>query len=68
MSVSIPVFVTMSVDQAPTHFVFPGLGNCGKVNKDSDAIVAISKQRYDANGGANCDQVRRLDPPLFTQL
>lgn len=33
-----------------------GLGNCGKWNKDSDAIVAISKRRYDANGGGNCDQ------------
>jgi len=33
-----------------------GLGNCGQWNVDSDAIVAISKQRYDANGGANCEQ------------
>ncbi|KAF9465753.1 RlpA-like double-psi beta-barrel-protein domain-containing protein-containing protein [Collybia nuda] len=33
-----------------------GLGNCGKWNVDSDPIVAISKKRYDANGGANCDQ------------
>ncbi|RDB15327.1 hypothetical protein Hypma_004772 [Hypsizygus marmoreus] len=33
-----------------------GLGNCGKVNKDSDAIVAIAKSRYNANGGGNCDQ------------
>ncbi|GLB45479.1 hypothetical protein LshimejAT787_2300390 [Lyophyllum shimeji] len=33
-----------------------GQGNCGQWNKDSDAIVAISKKRYDASGGANCDQ------------
>jgi len=33
-----------------------GLGNCGKWNANSDAIVAISTSRYNANGGANCDQ------------
>jgi len=33
-----------------------GLGNCGKVNKDSDLIVAISKSLYDSNHGTNCDQ------------
>ncbi|KAH0586537.1 hypothetical protein J132_08247 [Termitomyces sp. J132] len=33
-----------------------GLGNCGYINKDSDPIVAIAKSRYDANGGANCNQ------------
>ena len=33
-----------------------GLGNCGKWNKDSDAIVAIPKSLYDKNGGSNCDQ------------
>ncbi|KAG5652819.1 hypothetical protein H0H81_003535 [Sphagnurus paluster] len=28
----------------------------GRVNKDSDPIVAISIQRYNSNGGSNCDQ------------
>ncbi|KAF7767924.1 hypothetical protein Agabi119p4_7167 [Agaricus bisporus var. burnettii] len=33
-----------------------GLGNCGKWNKDSDYIVAISKDLYDNNKASNCDQ------------
>ncbi|KAJ6525280.1 RlpA-like double-psi beta-barrel-protein domain-containing protein-containing protein [Mycena vulgaris] len=33
-----------------------GQGNCGYWDSDSSPIVAISKARYDANGGANCNQ------------
>ncbi|KAJ7069660.1 RlpA-like double-psi beta-barrel-protein domain-containing protein-containing protein [Mycena amicta] len=31
-------------------------GNCGYWDKDSSPVVAISKQRYDDNNGANCNQ------------
>ncbi|KAJ6621843.1 RlpA-like double-psi beta-barrel-protein domain-containing protein-containing protein [Mycena sp. CBHHK59/15] len=33
-----------------------GWGNCGYHDVNSSPIVAISKARYDANGGANCNQ------------
>ncbi|KAJ3533531.1 hypothetical protein NMY22_g7297 [Coprinellus aureogranulatus] len=33
-----------------------GLGNCGKVSKDSEPVVAIGKKLYDQNGGSNCGQ------------
>ncbi|KAJ6585186.1 RlpA-like double-psi beta-barrel-protein domain-containing protein-containing protein [Mycena capillaripes] len=33
-----------------------GEGNCGFFDSDSSPVVAISKARYDANGGANCNQ------------
>jgi hypothetical protein len=53
--------LTVDLEKRVTHtgrgtWFNVGLGNCGKWNKDSDAIVAISKQRYDSNGGANCGQ------------
>ncbi|RPD64630.1 hypothetical protein L226DRAFT_565391 [Lentinus tigrinus ALCF2SS1-7] len=35
-------------------FFAVGLGACGKVNVDSDHIVAISSSRF--GGGGNCDQ------------
>ncbi|KAF8073422.1 RlpA-like double-psi beta-barrel-protein domain-containing protein-containing protein [Lyophyllum atratum] len=52
---------TVDLEKRVTHvgrgtWFHVGLGNCGKRNVDSDPIVAISKKRYDANGGANCDQ------------
>ncbi|KAK7048534.1 RlpA-like double-psi beta-barrel-protein domain-containing protein-containing protein [Favolaschia claudopus] len=31
-------------------------GNCGYWDSDSSMVVAISKARYDANNGANCNQ------------
>ncbi|KAJ7288143.1 RlpA-like double-psi beta-barrel-protein domain-containing protein-containing protein [Mycena rebaudengoi] len=37
-----------------------GLGNCGYRDVDSSPIVAISKARYDSNGGANCNQWVRI--------
>jgi len=37
-----------------------GLGNCGKRNKDSDLIVAISKSLYDRNRGSNCGQYVKI--------
>ncbi|KAJ7816984.1 RlpA-like double-psi beta-barrel-protein domain-containing protein-containing protein [Mycena olivaceomarginata] len=33
-----------------------GEGNCGYWDSDSSPVVAISKARYDANGGENCNQ------------
>ncbi|TFK19584.1 hypothetical protein FA15DRAFT_674308 [Coprinopsis marcescibilis] len=33
-----------------------GLGNCGKVSKDSEPVVAMSKAFYDENHGSNCGQ------------
>ncbi|KAF7365023.1 hypothetical protein MVEN_00373400 [Mycena venus] len=33
-----------------------GEGNCGYFDSDSSPVVAISKARYDANNGANCNQ------------
>ncbi|KAJ7147138.1 RlpA-like double-psi beta-barrel-protein domain-containing protein-containing protein [Mycena crocata] len=33
-----------------------GTGNCGYKDSDSSPVVAISKARYDANRGANCNQ------------
>ncbi|KAI0756403.1 RlpA-like double-psi beta-barrel-protein domain-containing protein-containing protein [Daedaleopsis nitida] len=33
-----------------------GLGACGKVNKDSDHIVAIASTRFQAAKGGSCDQ------------
>ncbi|KAJ7134797.1 RlpA-like double-psi beta-barrel-protein domain-containing protein-containing protein [Mycena epipterygia] len=33
-----------------------GEGNCGFFDSDSSPVVAISKERYDANGGENCNQ------------
>ncbi|KAG6827114.1 hypothetical protein H0H92_013158 [Tricholoma furcatifolium] len=48
-------------DKRVTHtgrgtWYYVGLGNCGYTDVDSSPIVAISKQRYDTNNGANCDQ------------
>ncbi|KAI0313053.1 RlpA-like double-psi beta-barrel-protein domain-containing protein-containing protein, partial [Amylostereum chailletii] len=37
-------------------FFAPGLGNCGWTNSENDLIVAMSKEFYDANDGANCGQ------------
>jgi len=37
-----------------------GKGNCGKINRDGDLILAIGKQLYDRNRGSNCDQVGLL--------
>ena len=43
-------------------FFHVGLGACGKINKDSDHIVAISSSRF--RGGENCDQVSKYDVDL----
>ena len=34
-----------------------GMGNCGKMDTNSDLVLAISKGLYDSNGGKNCGQV-----------
>lgn len=41
-----------------------GLGHCGKWNKDTDRIVAISGSLYAQNGGSNCDQASSLSDEL----
>lgn len=62
--VSIFVFVLDARTTLISFTLLLGLGNCGKYNGDNDMIVAISKQRYDANRGANCDQVSLVYPKL----
>ncbi|KAJ7796190.1 hypothetical protein B0H14DRAFT_2531904 [Mycena olivaceomarginata] len=45
-------------------FIFKS--NCGYWDSDSSPVVAISKARYDANGGENCNQASRT--PAFTRI
>ncbi|KAH8825187.1 RlpA-like double-psi beta-barrel-protein domain-containing protein-containing protein [Flagelloscypha sp. PMI_526] len=57
----VPTPETVELESRTTHtgqgtWFHPGLGNCGKTNKDSDMIVAISKARYDSEHGSNCGQ------------
>ncbi|KAJ7625382.1 RlpA-like double-psi beta-barrel-protein domain-containing protein-containing protein [Mycena polygramma] len=55
--------LTTELDKRITHvgrgtWYYPSgsEGNCGYWDSDSSPIVAISKARYDANGGGNCNQ------------
>lgn len=62
LAVAIPSNATVeALEKRVTHsgratYFEAGLGACGKTNKGSDMIVAISHLRW-SNGG-NCDQVR----------
>ncbi|KAJ7442610.1 RlpA-like double-psi beta-barrel-protein domain-containing protein-containing protein [Mycena latifolia] len=44
------------VGRGTWYYPSAGEGNCGYWDSDSSPVVAISKARYDANGGANCNQ------------
>jgi len=56
---------TETLDRRITHtgrgtWYYPGLGNCGEWNTNSDLIVAIGKALYDRNGGGNCNQYMEI--------
>ncbi|KAF7314470.1 hypothetical protein MKEN_00920000 [Mycena kentingensis (nom. inval.)] len=38
------------------YYVDQNRGNCGYMDVNSSPVVAISKKRYDANNGDNCNQ------------
>ncbi|KAJ7486053.1 RlpA-like double-psi beta-barrel-protein domain-containing protein-containing protein [Mycena galericulata] len=44
------------VGRGTWYYPSAGEGNCGFWDSDSSPVVAISLARYDANGGANCNQ------------
>ncbi|KAJ7781756.1 RlpA-like double-psi beta-barrel-protein domain-containing protein-containing protein [Mycena maculata] len=44
------------VGRGTWYYPSAGEGNCGYWDSNSDPVVAIGIARYDANGGANCNQ------------
>ncbi|KAI4524010.1 Non-catalytic module family EXPN protein [Schizophyllum commune Tattone D] len=62
VSFGAPIAEASEVDKRIVHhkgrltWYTPGLGNCGNYDTESDMVIAISKDRYDANNGGNCNQ------------